>query len=109
MLRIDRANHRLLPLRAKPLSELGLLERQDIQRMIRESADDFFAEMGEPLKLVGEEIKPSEVVNDRIDLLAIDKYGAAVIIELKRSNNKLHLLQALAYAGMIANATGSAP
>ena len=102
MLRIDRNNHRLLPLERRPLSELGLLERHDIQRMIRESADNFFSEMGEPLKLIGEEIKPSEVVNDRIDLLAVDKDGAAVVIELKRGNNKLHLLQALAFAGMIA-------
>jgi hypothetical protein len=102
MLRIDRNNHRLLPLKRKTLSELGLLERHDIQRMIRESADHFFSEMGEPLKLIGEEIRPSEVVNDRIDLLAVDKDGDAVVIELKRTNNKLHLLQALAYAGMIA-------
>jgi hypothetical protein len=102
MLRIDRDSYRLLPLQRKPLSELRLLERHDIQRMIRESAGDFFSEMGEPLTLIGEEVKPSEVVNDRIDLLAIDRDGAAVVIELKRGNNKLHLLQALAYAGMIA-------
>jgi hypothetical protein len=54
------------------------------------------------LLLLGQEIRPTDVVDDRIDLLAIDPNGATVIIELKRDSHKLQLLQALAYAGMIA-------
>ena len=81
------ADRRFLPLTRKPLSTLKLLERHDIQPMIRESADIFFTEMGEPLKLIGEEIKPSDIVQDRFDLLAIDNDGTAVTIELKRSIN----------------------
>jgi hypothetical protein len=45
MLRIDRNNRRFVPLVRKPLSELRLLERNDIQRMIRESADAFYTQI----------------------------------------------------------------
>jgi hypothetical protein len=102
MLRIDRDKETLTPLEERRLREVGLQERYDIQQMIRQSPEEFFQEMGEELLLIGEEIRPAEFVEDRIDLLAIDKQGASVIIELKRGSNKLHLLQALAYASMVA-------
>jgi hypothetical protein len=51
---------------------------------------------------LGSEVQPSDVVQDRIDLLGIDPNGAAVIIEIKRDSHKFQLLQALSYAGMIA-------
>lgn len=73
--------------------------------MIRTNPDAFFAEMGEQLLLIGEEIRATDVVDDRIDLLAIDPEGAATIIELKRRDHKLHLLQALAYASMVSRWT----
>jgi hypothetical protein len=82
------------------MAQVGLLERGDLQHMIRQSPDAFFQELGEDLKLVGEEIKPADFVDDRIDLLAIDKLGRSAILELKRGTHKLHLLQAIAYAGV---------
>lgn len=69
--------------------------------MIRNSPVPFFEELGEQLLLIGEEIRPDEFVEDRIDLLAIDQQGSTVVIELKRGSHKLHLLQSLAYAAMI--------
>lgn len=102
MLRVDRTNKTLTPLDPRTIAEVGLQERYDIQQMIRKSPDAFFKEMDEPLMLIGEEIRPAEFVEDRIDLFAIDKQGASVIIELKRGTHKLHLLQALAYAAMVA-------
>jgi hypothetical protein len=51
--------------------------------------------------LLGEEIRPTEDKEDRIDLLGIDKDGSAVILELRRGTQKLHLLQALGYAAMV--------
>jgi hypothetical protein len=84
------------------LPKVGLQERGDLQQMIRNSPDIFFEEMGEKLLLLAEEARPSDFVADRTDLLALDEDGAVVVIELKRGSNKLHLLQALSYASMIA-------
>jgi len=84
------------------MREAGFWERRDIQQMICRSPDAFFGELGESIHVVGSEIEPTEFVQDRIDLLGVDETGAAVVIELKRDNHKLHLLQALSYAGMVA-------
>jgi hypothetical protein len=101
MLRLDRNERKFVALSKKAMNQVGLLERGDLQQMIRQSPDAFFQELGEELKLIGEEVKPAAFVDDRIDLLAIDKLGRTVVIELKRGTHKLHLLQALAYAAMV--------
>jgi hypothetical protein len=106
MLRLNRDTKQLVRLPYKKMAEAGLLERADIQRMIRLSADEFFADLGEHLLLIGEEVMPADIVADRIDLLAVDSEGALVVIELKRSNDKLQLLQALSYAAMISKWNG---
>jgi hypothetical protein len=101
VLSIDRDGKRLTRLAKLSLPEAGLLERADIQRMIQQDDVAFFEELGEPLLLIGEELRPASAVEDRIDLLAIDRNGSTVIIEIKRGNHKLHLLQALSYAAMM--------
>ena len=101
MLRIDRNQKSLIPMTNQSLGEAGLKERYDLQQLMRQNADAFFAEMGEKLLLVGEEVCPTDVVDDRIDLLAVDKEAAVVVIEIKRGSNRFHLLQALSYTAMI--------
>lgn len=101
MLKIIRENGTLARLEQRTLTEQGITERYDLQKMMRSSPETFFAEIGEKLLLVGEETRPTDFVEDRIDLLAVDVQGAAVVIELKRDSNKLQLLQALSYAAML--------
>jgi hypothetical protein len=105
LLRIARDTKRLTLLSRTTLPEAGILERRDLQEFIWNDAQAFFGEIGQEIFLIGKEVEPSTTVPDRIDLLGIDRDGQTVIIELKRGGHKLHMLQAMSYAGMIARWT----
>lgn len=102
MLQVNDTGGTLQRLDPSTMTDLGMLERGDLQRMICADPAPFFHELGEPLFFVGEEVKPSEHVDDRIDVLAIDRNGSAVVIELKRAADKWQHLQGISYAAMIA-------
>lgn len=102
MLKIDREQQTLTRLQKPSLAEEQIMERADLQEYIYNSSEDFFAEIGGRVFVIGKEISPSTTVADRIDLLGVDPEGAVVIVELKRGSNKLQMLQAISYAGMIA-------
>jgi hypothetical protein len=83
---------------AASLVNLGLRERQDIQRLLR----DDIGVLDQNLLVVSEEFGNWEDARRRIDLLAIDKEARLVVIELKRSDDGGHMdLQALRYAAMV--------
>jgi hypothetical protein len=102
MLKIDRDNQSFSLLDTPTLADVSITERYDLQEYICNSPEAFFKEIGQELFLIGKEISPSKNVQDRIDVLAVDKEGACVVVELKRGNHKLHMMQAISYAGMIA-------
>jgi len=102
MLKVDRTNRALSRLDEPSLADAQILERADLQEYIYNSRNDFFAEIGERVFVIGKEVTPSQTVQDRMDLLGIDSEGASVIVELKRGSNKLQMLQAVSYAGMVA-------
>lgn len=101
MLKIDRINQSFSLLDTPTLADVSITERYDLQEFICNSPDAFFKELGLELFLLGKEIQASKNVQDRIDILAVDKEGCCVVIELKRGNHKLQMLQAISYAGMI--------
>jgi hypothetical protein len=104
MLRIDKNEKKLVRLTKSALAEAEHWERH-LQAMIFAEPDAFCEEIGESLWLIGQEVRPSDAVSDRIDILAIDEDGSAVVMELKRGSHKLQLLQAVSYAGMVSRWT----
>ncbi len=83
---------------AASLADLGLRERQDLQRLLR----DDIGVLDQSLMVISEEFGNWEDARRRIDLLALDKEGRLVVIELKRTEDGGHMdLQALRYAAMV--------
>src|SRR5438270_6850019 len=79
---------------------LGLYEGADLQRYLR----DRIEALGEDLLVVAEEFGDWEDARRRIDLLALDRAGRLVVIELKRTDDGGHIeLQALRYAAMVSS------
>jgi hypothetical protein len=105
MLRIDKKEKKLVRLTEIALADADHWERE-LQAMICAAPDAFCKEIGERLLVIGQEVRPSDAVLDRIDILAVDELGSAVVMELKRGTHKLHLLQAVSYAGMVSRWTG---
>src|SRR5581483_827031 len=101
----DRNEKKLTRLKQSPLAQADHWERH-LQEMICSNPEAFCEEIGEKLCLIGQEVRPSDAVPDRIDILAIDEAGIAVVLELKRGSHKLQLLQAVSYAGMVARWQG---
>ena len=80
----------------------GVLERNHLQRMLRDQPDV----LEERLLIISEEFGDWQDSKRRIDLLGIDAAGRLVVIELKRGESgELMDLQAIRYAAMVANMT----
>lgn len=83
-------------------ANLGLRERQDLQRVIR----DHVSAVAPDVLVIAEEFSQWDGSQRRIDLLAVDRKANLVVIELKRDETGAHMeLQALRYAAMVARMT----
>ena len=77
-------------------------ERQDLQRALRQQ----IGILGDDLLVVAEEYGLFADSRRRIDLLALDRKGTLVVIELKRTDDGGHMeLQSLRYAAMVSTMT----
>lgn len=77
---------------------LGLREREDVQRVLREHIEVISPDT----MILAEEFGHWEDSRRRIDLLGLDRDGCLVVIELKRTEDGGHMeLQALRYAAMV--------
>lgn len=73
-------------------------KERDVQNIIKSNPKI----LGEDLLIINEELSPCEDSKKRLDLLALDKSGKLVVIELKRNDDGFHMdLQAIRYASMI--------
>ena len=80
----------------------GILERQGIQARLRDHPEV----LEEGLFILAEEFSSWDESSRRVDLLALDREGRLVIVELKRSDQDSFMdLQAVRYAAMIAGMT----
>ena len=74
------------------------IKERDVQNIIKSNPKI----LGEDLLIISEELSPCEDSKKRLDLLALDKSGKLVVIELKRNDDGFHMdLQAIRYASMI--------
>lgn len=80
----------------------GVLERNDLQRLLREN----IAVLDDSLMFIAEEFGDWVDSQRRIDLLCIDKSANLVVVELKRTEDGGHMeLQSIRYAAMISQMT----
>ena len=80
----------------------GILERQGIQARLRDRPEI----LEEGLYILDEEFSRWDESSRRIDLLALDREGRLVVVELKRSEQDSFMdLQAIRYAAMVAGMT----
>jgi hypothetical protein len=88
----------LVPLAGTQLSTEGILERKDLQRLLRSQIQV----LDPDLMVISEEFAEWIESSRRIDLLCIDREANLVVIELKRSEDGGYMeLQAIRYAAMV--------
>ena len=102
MFRIDRANNTVEPLQSKSFTELGFQERAHLQEWVAKHPDC----LDEPLLIIQKEFSGFDGTSERLDLLAVDKSGALVIIENKLDDSGRDVTwQALKYASYCSTLT----
>lgn len=92
----------LCPVSRTTLQEQSFREREDLQRILKSS----ISVIEQNLLILAEEFSQWEDSRRRVDLLAMDRDGSLVVIELKRTEDGGHMeLQAIRYAAMVSTLT----
>src|ERR1051326_4470896 len=102
MFRIDQASNRIAKLKPVRFSELGFGERTHLQEWIAHEPEA----LGEELLVIQKEFAGFDDTKERLDLLALDKRGALVIIENKLDDSGRDVVwQCLKYASYCSGLT----
>lgn len=102
MFLIDKNTNRIQQIEKKTFAELGLKEREHLQEWIAHKPNA----LGEELLIIQKEFAGFTDTNERLDLLAVDKNGALVIIENKLDDSGRDVTwQALKYASYCSSLT----
>jgi hypothetical protein len=92
----------IVALKTTRFGDHGLTERGDLQRLLRDKIEI----VAPDTMVLAEEFGSFDESQRRIDLLAIDKDGNLIIVELKRTMTGGHMeLQAIRYAAMVSAMT----
>jgi len=95
MFRIDRSTNTITKLKEVRFSELGFKERSHLQEWLASEPDA----LGEDLLVIQKEFAGFDDTKERLDLLALDKESALVIIENKLDDSGRDVVwQCLKYA-----------
>ena len=95
MFQIDNKANRITKLKEVRFSDVGLSERNHLQEWLANQADA----LGEPLLIIQKEFAGFDETKERLDLLALDKSGALVVIENKLDDSGRDVVwQCLKYA-----------
>ena len=100
LFRIDPKSDKTEALEEVEFAQIGFQERRNIQEWIAKNPSI----LGEKLLIIAKEFSDFDRTKERLDLLAVDKRGRLVIIELKRddSGRDAHW-QAIKYASYLSN------
>jgi len=102
MYRIDKQNNRIEKIKQVTFSELGFKERGHLQEWLEGNPEA----LGEEFLVIQKEFSGFNDTNERLDLLALDKKGNAVIIENKLDDTGRDVTwQALKYASYCSTLT----
>jgi hypothetical protein len=93
---------KLEPVSRTTFAAESLLERKDLQRLLRRD----ITPIADDLMVIAEEYGDWEDSNRRIDLLCLSKDAGLVVVEIKRTEDGGHMeLQAIRYAAMVSAMT----
>lgn len=90
------------PLPQTSFAEQGVMERSDLQRLLKANIEV----VADDVLVIAEEFGEWTDSRRRIDLLAVDRHANMVVIELKRDGEGGHMeLQSIRYAAMVSSMT----
>ena len=99
---VDETSKQLTGVRPVPFAQIGVRERADLEQWVLSNPEI----LGEELLVISSEFDRFEGSKRRLDVLALDKSGALVVIELKLDLARSHAdLQALRYAAFCSTMT----